>query len=50
MTGREKQVLMLDSESEESQDALSEVLAEHITDERKHTLGKMGNDYFKDPL
>ena len=32
MIGREKQVLVLDSEGEEIQEALSEVLAEHSTD------------------
>jgi hypothetical protein len=33
MTSREKQVLVLDSEGEEIQEARSEVLAEHNTDE-----------------
>ncbi len=47
-----EQVLGADSESEETQEALSEVLAERSTDSWRYIspTGKVGNDYLKDPL
>jgi hypothetical protein len=40
-----KQVPGADSESEEAREALSEVLADHSTEERKiHPFGKVGNE------
>ena len=45
------QVLGADSESEEAQDAKSEVLVDHSTDgQAQQLIEKVGNDYLKDPL
>lgn len=50
-SSKEWQVLGIDSESEETQEAKSEVLAIHSTDgQKKSLIGKVGNDYPKDPL
>ena len=47
-----QQVLGNDSESEGTQEALSEVLADHSTDGQDSFVltEKVGNDYPKDPL
>ena len=51
MTSKEQQVLGIDSESEETQEATLEVLAIHSTEgQEKKLIGKVGNDYPKDPL
>ncbi len=45
-----RQVSAIESESEVTREVNLEVLADHSTDDQCQLIGKVGNDYLKDPV